>query len=83
MRTCKYCGCCLPDGADTCIACGKSQNQKREDIMTNQRIKENLLILLQEYTQRGFGQESKDNARKTVVLALKAIDAYGKELDEE
>ena len=82
MVTCKYCGCWLPDGVDTCIACGKPQNQKQEDGMTNLTVKTNLLVMLEEYTSLNTSKDNKDTARKTIALALKAIDAYPKDLDE-
>ena len=45
--------------------------------MTNQTIKENLLRLLTEYNKlSGTSDKNSDLAAKTVVLAIKAIDAY-------
>ena len=44
--------------------------------MTNQTIKENLLVMLEGYTRTIGDTIAKSNARKTIMLALKAIDAY-------
>ena len=41
------------------------------------------MILLEEYVTRQIDQNSNTMARKSVMLAIKAIDAYGKPLDEE
>ena len=76
MRKCKYCGCFLPEGADTCLSCGKPQEEKKKVEMTNQTIKENLLVMLEGYTRTIGDTTAKSNARKTIMLALKAIDAY-------
>ena len=83
MGMCKNCGCFVPDGAGTCIACGEPQNEKREDAMTNLVIKTNLLVMLEEYTRLNTSKDNQDSARKTIALALKAIDAYEKALDDE
>ena len=89
MRRCRFCGCCLPDGARKCLACGKTQDvgDDERSHMTNQTVKENLLIMLEEYAKLNVTDESKRNARKTTLLALKAIGLYDKEhckeLDEE
>lgn len=50
--------------------------------MTNLVIKTNLLVMLEEYTSLNTSKDNKDSARKTIALALKAIDAYPKDLDE-
>lgn len=52
--------------------------------MDNLTVKTNLLILLESYMQLRSTKNSKneDNARKTIALAMKAIDAYPKDLDE-
>jgi len=54
----------------------------RDDIMTNLTIKTNLLAIMEDYLKI-CNDEYRLPARKTVVLAIKAIDAYGKQLDEE
>ena len=76
MRQCKYCGCFLPEGADTCLSCGKPQEENKKVEMTNQTIKENLLVIMEYYTRYLEDLTEKSNARKTIMLALKAIDAY-------
>lgn len=84
---CKYCGCYIPDGSDVCPSCNKKQDETNdiddmERAMTNLTIKTNLLVILEDYLKIAKA-DYRDNARKTVVLALKAIDAYGKPLDED
>jgi len=69
MRRCEYCGCYLPEGADTCLSCGKPQEENKKVEMTNQ-------MMLEEYTRTKSNTDTKNYARKTVMLALKAIDAY-------
>ena len=76
MRRCKYCGCFLPESADTCLSCGKPQEENKKVEMKNQTIKENLLVMMEYYIKNSVGLTAKHNARKTVILALKAIDAY-------
>lgn len=76
MRECKYCGCFLPEGADTCLSCGKPQEENKKVEMTNQTIKENLLVMMEGYIRYLVDSKEKSNARKTIMLALKAIDAY-------
>lgn len=86
MGMCKICGCFVPDGAGTCIACWEPQTQMIRDrnvIMTNQQIKRNLLVLLEDYNKKIDAEVWKTEARKTVILAFKAIDAYEKALDDE
>lgn len=90
MAHCKHCGCFIPDGIDTCLSCGKPQIQceekqrqeKHSNMMTNLTVKTNLLVLLEEYMALTRTKDNQDAARKTVVLALKAIDAYPDNLDE-
>lgn len=76
MRECKYCGCFLPEGANTCLSCGKPQEENKKVEMTNQTIKENLLVMMEGYIRYLVDSKEKSKARKTVMLALKAIDAY-------
>ena len=84
---CKYCGCYIPDGTDVCPSCNKKQDETnggdaRDNIMTNLTIKTNLLAIMEDYL-KVCDEKYRLPARKTVVLAIKAIDAYGKPLDEE
>lgn len=89
MATCKHCGCFLPDEANICVSCGKPQDQERDqdndessEIMTNLIVKTNLLVMFETYMQQITNIDYKNNARKTIALAMKAIDAYPKNLDE-
>ena len=86
---CKYCDCYIPDGADVCPSCHKKQDEtnggnKKDDfdVMTNLTVKTNLLAILEDYVGH-CNNDNKRIARKTVVFAIKAIDAYGKPLDDE
>ena len=89
MATCKHCGCFLPDEANICVSCGKPQDQERDQdndessiIMTNLTVKTNLLVMFEAYIQHSANRDYKYEARKTIALAMKAIDAYPKNLDE-